>query len=256
MSARIIAVVNQKGGVGKTTTAVNLASHLAFLGKKTLLIDFDPQGNATTAVGLNHAEIKFTIYDFLMQLSGFEDTAYPSAFDNLHIMPANQNLAGAEIELVEAVSRETRLKGLLNDSIKHFYDYIIIDCPPSLGLLTLNALISADRAVIPLQCEYFALEGIAGLVKTLTEVRQYYNPELEIAGIVLTMFDKRTALNKQVLENARGFFKDLVFNTVIPRNVRLSEAPSHGLPILLYNPHSLGAIAYKNLAEEVINRVN
>jgi len=256
MKARIIAVVNQKGGVGKTTTAVNLASHMAFLNKKTLLIDFDPQGNATTAVGLDISKVTATVYDFLMQLVPFEEAAYPSAFENLHIMPSNQDLAGAEVELVAVDSRETCLQKQLSPEIKNFYDYIVIDCPPSLGLLTLNALVCAERSLIPLQCEYFALEGVAGLMKTLTQVKNHYNPLLEIAGIVMTMFDKRTALNKQVLENARGFFKDLVFDTVIPRNIRLSEAPSHGLPILLYNPYSLGAIAYKNLAEEVISRVN
>jgi len=252
--AKVLAVVNQKGGVGKTTTAVNLASYLAESGKKTLLVDFDPQANATSGVGLKPDLIKYSVYHLLVDPNCLEKVLHPSVYDNLHVIPASKELAGAQIELVSQVSRETRLKERL-DPLRGYYDYIIIDCPPSLGLLTVNCLVAADKAIIPVQCEYYALEGIAGLIQTLTQIKHHFNSELEIGGIVLTMYDRRTTLNRQVVDNTRRFFKDLVFDTIVPRNVRLSEAPSHGIPISLYNPHSTGALAYKNLAQEVIMRV-
>jgi chromosome partitioning protein len=254
MPAAAICVVNQKGGVGKTTTAINIASYLSEHGKKTLLIDLDPQANATSGIGLSQDKISGSIYHLLLDSGKIKDVLYPTAFENLHIIPSSRDLSGAEVELVSHVSRETILRKLLKP-IREHYDYIIMDCPPSLGLLTLNGLVAADRAIIPLQCEYFALEGIAGLVNTVKMVKESFNSDLEIAGIVLTMFDKRTALNHQVVENARRFFKGLVFETIVPRNVRLTEAPSHGLPIALYHPASKGAEAYYNLAKEVMSRV-
>lgn len=254
IKATVFAIVNQKGGVGKTTTAVNLASSLAETGKKVLLIDFDPQSNATSGIGLKPECIEFCIYHLLMDESYLDKVLHPSIFETLHVIPSNRDLAGAEVELVKMEGREGLLRKRL-ESLKEYYDYIIIDCAPSLGLLTINALVAADRAIIPVQCEYFALEGIAGLVQTLTQVKDHLNPKLEIGGIVLTMFDKRTSLNKQVVDNTRRFFKNLVFNTIVPRNIRLTEAPSHGIPISLYDSSSTGAIAYKSLAEEVMLRV-
>ncbi|MCP4051286.1 MAG: ParA family protein [bacterium] len=256
MRAAVISVTNQKGGVGKTTTAINLASYLSENGSKTLIVDMDPQANATSGVGINKDRVRETVYDLLLgNLSGdLEKVLYPTPFENLHIVPSSKELAGAEIELVSIVSRETLLKNSLT-KLRKYYEYIIIDCPPSLGLLTVNSLVASDKVIIPVQCEYFALEGIAGLINTLTLVKDSCNPDLEICGIVLTMFDKRTALNKQVVENARLYFNDLIFETVVPRNIRLTEAPSHGLPIALYSPDSRGAMAYKNLAKEVSERV-
>jgi len=253
-NAHIIAIVNQKGGVGKTTTAVNLSAYLSEAGQKTLLVDFDPQANATSGVGIKSECVKSSVYHVLVDENNIEASLLPTPFDNLHILPANRELAGAEVELVGEVSRETRLKERL-DLLRPHYDIIVIDCPPSLGLLTVNALVAADKAIIPVQCEYFALEGIAGLVQTLTQIKDHFNPNLEIAGIVLTMYDKRTSLNRQVVDNTRRFFKNLVFETIIPRNIRLTEAPSHGIPISLYDKHSKGAIAYQNLAKEVMSRV-
>jgi len=252
--AKVIVVVNQKGGVGKTTTAINLASFLSELPKKVLLVDMDAQSNATSGIGLKIDEIEHNVYDLLLDGSSLPQTLYPTPFDNLHIIPSTKDLSGAEIELVAFSDRESRLKNHLEPAKKH-YDYIIIDCPPSLGLLTLNALVASDCTLIPVQCEYFALEGIARLLETLTSVKESINPKLEIGGIVLTMFDKRIALNRQVVENVRTYFKDLIFDTIIPRNVRLTEAPSHGLPIALYSPQSTGAQAYHNLALEVVKRV-
>ncbi len=254
MKAVILSIVNQKGGVGKTTTSINLASYLSDHNKKVLLIDLDPQANATSGIGLRPEKIDKNIYDFLIEGVSISEVLYPTPFENLHVIPSSKDLAGAEVEMVGMVSRETLLRKQLVEA-SSFYDYIVIDCPPSLGLLTLNALVASDRAIIPVQCEYFALEGIAGLVNTLTLVKESLNPELEISGIVLTMYDKRTTLNKQVVENARRFFKGLVFDTIIPRNVRLTEAPSHGIPITLYSPDSAGALAYLNLAKEVMIRV-
>ena len=252
--ATVIAIVNQKGGVGKTTTAVNLSSALAESGKKVLLVDFDPQSNATSGIGLKPECIQFSVYDLLRDETQLEQVLYPSIFENLHVIPATRELAGAEVELVNEVSRETRLRDRLR-AVSSFYDFVIIDCAPSLGLLTLNALVAAHKAIIPVQCEYFALEGIASLVQTLTQVKDHLNPELEIAGIVLTMFDRRTSLNRQVVDNTRRFFRELVFETIVPRNIRLTEAPSHGIPISLYDASSTGALAYKSLAEEVVLRV-
>lgn len=254
MKATVIAIANQKGGVGKTTTAINLASTLSERHYKTLLIDLDAQANATSGVGLKQEKIKENIYNLLVDPDAIKAVLYPTPFENLHIIPSTRDLAGAEIEMVNMVSRETILKDRLL-SLKEFYDFIIIDCPPSLGLLTLNALVASDKTIIPLQCEYFALEGIASLINTMTLVKESFNPDLEIAGIVLTMYDKRTALNRQVVSNAKIYFKDLIFDTIIPRNIRLTEAPSHGLPILLYSPESSGAMAYDRLAEEVCSRV-
>ncbi len=252
-NATIYAVVNQKGGVGKTTTAVNLSSYIAESGKKVLLIDMDSQANATTGAGLQSDRIKKNSYHLLIEPNSIQDVIYPTPFENLHIIPATTDLAGAEVELVSLKEREHRLKQNIA-AISNYYDYIIIDCPPSLGLLTINSLVAANKILIPVQCEYFALEGLAGLVQTIRRIQSHLNPSLTIGGIVLTMFDGRTGLNRQVLANTKLHFKELVFDTIVPRNVRLSEAPSHGLPIALYSAHSKGAYAYRNLAEEVIAR--
>ena len=253
-SAHIMSVVNQKGGVGKTTTAVNLASYLADLSKKTLLVDLDPQANATSGIGIDISRLNYSLYDVLINQVNVSEVICPTVFEGLHVLPASKDLAGAEVELVNLVSRETFLQNSLEPLVS-YYDYIIIDCPPSLGLLTINALVASTKTIIPVQCEYYALEGIAGLVNTLNQIKEHYNPDLEIAGIVLTMFDVRTSLNKQVVDNTRRFFQSLVFDTVVPRNIRLSEAPSHGIPIVLYNASSSGALAYLELAKEVITRV-
>ncbi len=253
MSCKIFSIVNQKGGVGKTTTTINLAAFLSEMGRKVLLVDFDPQANATSGIGLNPDEIHTSIYHLLVGSADLDQVLCPTSFERLHVLPSNRDLAGAEVELVAIDSRESQMRAIL-EPLKGYYDYIIIDCPPSLGLLTLNALVASDKALIPVQCEYFALEGIAGLVSTLTMIKNYHNPELEISGIILTMYDQRTTLNRQVVDNTRRFFKDLVFETVIPRNIRLSEAPSHGLPIALYSPDSVGAEAYYQLAMEVMQR--
>lgn len=252
MTTKVFAVVNQKGGVGKTTTTINLASGLSDCGKKVLLVDLDPQGNASSGVGVKIERLSHTIYHLIAEEASLEDCLYPTPFENLHLLPSNKDLAGAEVEMVDVVSRETLVKKVL-DPLKEYYDFILIDCPPSLGLLTLNALVAADRAIIPVQCEYFALEGIAGLVNTLKLVQESFNPDLQIAGIVMTMYDQRTTLNRQVVHNTKTFFKDMVFDTIIPRNVRLSEAPSHGLPISLYAADSKGAEAYVNLVKEVMS---
>jgi chromosome partitioning protein len=249
--SRVLAVVNQKGGVGKTTTAVNLAASIAASERKTLLIDFDPQANATSAFGLVPAERQ--VYDALSGQCVMKDLATATDLRDLQIIPAGRDLYGAEVELVSKLNRERQLERALAD-LRDDYEYVLIDCPPSLGLLTLNALCAADAVVIPLQCEYYALEGLAGLMETIDLVRNQINPGLGLAGIVLTMVDQRNNLSRQVGDEVRRHFGALVFETVIPRNVRLSEAPSHGKPILLYDAHSKGATSYLQLARELIAR--
>lgn len=255
--SRLIAVANQKGGVGKTTTTINLAASLAVLGQRVLVVDVDPQGNLTSGLGQKgKAAEGGTIYDALTRHAAAADVRpfiLPTGIDRLSLVPADQHLTGAEIELVPLPHREERLRTLLA-SVRDMYDDILIDCPPSLGLLTLNGLVAADAVLIPLHCEYFALEGLADLVGTMRRVRAALNPSLDIEGVLLTMLDERTNLGQQVARDVRGFFKQKVFRTVIPRNVRLGEAPSHGMPILLYDPKSRGAEAYLALAREVLER--
>jgi chromosome partitioning protein len=255
--SRIIAVANQKGGVGKTTTAINLASALALAGQRVLVVDIDPQGNLTSGVGQKDKIAQGgTIYNALTILEPIADPLsylLPTCVDRMMLIPADRNLTGAEIELVTLPQREARLRHLMSPLRTHF-DYLFIDCPPSLGLLTLNALVAADAVLIPLHCEYFALEGLADLVGTMRRVRQAFNPLLELEGVLLTMFDDRTNLGTQVAADVRAFFKEKVFRTVIPRNVRLGEAPSHGMPAILYDAKSRGAVAYVALAREVLER--
>ncbi|EAG7817922.1 ParA family protein [Listeria monocytogenes] len=249
--SKVIALANQKGGVGKTTSSVNLSSSLAFLGKKVLLVDIDPQGNASSGIGVNKGEIEHCIYDVLVDDVAIQDVLQKTDLDNLNVIPATIQLAGAEVELVPAISREIRLKKAI-DSIRDDYDYVIIDCPPSLGLLTLNALTAADSVLIPVQCEYYALEGLSQLLNTIRIVQKHLNEDLQIEGVLLTMLDARTNLGIQVIEEVKKYFQNKVFNTIIPRNVRLSEAPSHGKPILLYDAKSKGAEVYLELAKEVV----
>ncbi|NLN07819.1 MAG: ParA family protein [Firmicutes bacterium] len=249
--ARVIAVANQKGGVGKTTKAVNLSACLADVGKEVLLLDIDPQGNATSGIGLEKKEIKLCIYDALINEIPLKKIIVPSRIKNLDVVPATIQLAGAEIELVTTMSREVRLRNVLAE-VREQYEYIIIDCPPSLGLLTINALTAADTVLVPIQCEYYALEGLSQLTSTVKLVQKYLNSKLRYEGVLLTMFDARTNLSVQVEEEVRKVFKSQVFSVVIPRNVRLSEAPSHGLPIILYDERSRGAETYTQLAKEVI----
>ncbi len=248
--AVILAVVNQKGGVGKTTTAVNLAACLADLGKEVLLVDMDPQGNATSGLGVVKATLQACIYDVLINEESLRDVIVPTDYPKLRLVPARLDLAGADIELMSTLSRETRLKQAL-ESVKSEYDFIIIDCPPSLGLLTINVLTAAQYAILPIQCEYYALEGISQLLKTIELVKQHLNPGLQIAKVLLTMFDYRTNLSQQVVKEVQNFFKETVSTTIVPRNVRLSEAPSHGRPIISYDPKSKGAEAYRKFALEV-----
>jgi chromosome partitioning protein len=248
---RIIAVTNQKGGVGKTTTSVNLGACLAYIGQKVLLVDIDPQGNATSGVGVEKGDVHQCIYDVLVDDVDVRETIKQSKVENLSIVPATISLAGAEIELVPTISREVRLKKAL-EKVKDDFDYIIIDCPPSLGLLTINALTASDAVVIPVQCEYYALEGLSQLLSTVRLVQKHLNHDLMIDGVLLTMLDARTNLGIQVIEEVKKYFQDKVYRTIIPRNVRLSEAPSHGEPIIIYDPKSRGAEVYLELAKEVV----
>jgi len=249
--AKVIAIANQKGGVGKTTTAVNLSACLAYKGKKVMIIDVDPQGNTTSGLGIDKQNIRKSIYEVIINDEHIEDALMPTMVENLFICPSNIQLVGAEVELVSVISRETRLKVALQD-VRDKYDFILIDCPPSLGLLTLNALTAADTILVPIQCEYYALEGLSQLMNTVKLVQRHLNPSLEVEGVVLTMFDARTNLSIQVVEDVKKYFRNKVYRTIIPRNVRLSEAPSFGLPIILYDPRSKGAECYLDLAQEVI----
>jgi len=249
--ARVIAVANQKGGVGKTTTSINLAACLGVLGEKVLLIDIDPQGNSTSGVGIDKMMIKKTIYNVLVNEEPIEENIIETEYENLYILPSNIQLAGAEVELVPAISREHKLKNAI-EGIRDKYDFIIIDCPPSLGLLTLNALTAADTVLVPIQCEYYALEGLGQLLSTISLVQKYLNKSIEVEGVLLTMFDARTNLSMQVVEEVKKHFKSKVYKTIIPRNVRLSEAPSHGKPIISYDSKSKGSEVYMELAKEVL----
>lgn len=260
---KIIAVVNQKGGVGKTTTSINLSASLGVLKKKVLLVDLDPQGNATTGVGIDKGDIESSVYEVLVMKSSIEDAIIKTKSKNLSLLPAYLNLAGVEMELIELerkfkdegknFNRVVRLKEELY-KVKDNYDYIIIDCPPSLGILTTNALAAADSVLIPVQCEYFALEGIMQLINTVMLAQKKVNPKLDIEGVLLTMLTSNTNLGLEVVESIKGFFKERVYNTIIPRLIRLAEAPSHGKPIIEYEPRSRGTLAYLNLAKEVIER--
>lgn len=248
---RAIAIANQKGGVGKTTTAINLAACLAEKGSSVLVIDIDPQGNTTSGLGINKKKLKQTVYDMLLDECSLEDCKTKSVVKNLYVLPSDVELAGAEIELIGVEDREFILKKKI-DTIRDEYDFIIIDCPPSLNMLTVNAMTTADTVLVPIQCEYYALEGLSQLMHTIDLVQKRLNPELEIEGVVFTMYDARTNLSLQVVENVKKNLKHNIYKTIIPRNVRLAEAPSHGLPINLYDSKSAGADGYRQLADEVI----
>ena len=249
---KIVAIANQKGGVGKTTTTINLSTILAKKGKKVLMVDTDPQGNATSGLGIDKS-VHFSVYDVIINDVEIENTLQTTMVKNLDVCPSNINLAGAEVELVSMMSREQRLKEKLI-CVKDKYDYIIIDCPPSLGLITLNAFTASDSVLIPVQCEYYALEGLGQLINTINLVKKHLNPELEIEGALLTMFDIRTNLSNQVVKEVSKYFENKVYKTVIPRNVRLSEAPSYGMPISIYDPKSKGARSYEKFAKEFLKK--
>jgi len=250
--ARIVAIANQKGGVGKTTTAVNLAAGVALLGKRVLLVDMDPQGNATSGLGIDPRSLKTTVYNCLVNYVKFQDAVQVTEVNGLSLLPANADLSGAEIELVNVEEREKLLRHFLRD-VEQLFDVIFLDCPPTLGILTVNALVAARSILVPVQCEYYAMEGLSRLVGNIDRVRQSFNPDLELEGIVLTMFDARNTLARQVVEQVREHFKDVVYSTVIPRNVTLAEAPSYGRPAMLYNVASAGAQAYLSLAKEFVS---
>ena len=249
--AKIISVVNQKGGVGKTTTTVNLSACLEKQGKKVLLIDMDPQGNATSGLGIDTEELESTVYQVIIGEQSMEESIVKTEFGELYLSPSDIQLAGAEIELVSMKKREYMLKNALS-GIKNQYDYILIDCPPSLNLMTINALVASDSVLIPVQCEYYALEGLSRLMQTVKSIKKQLNAELDIEGILLTMYDSRTNLSMMVADEVKKFFPSKVYHTVIPRNVRLSEAPSYGQPIIAYDPYSRGSESYTELAKEVI----
>lgn len=250
--SRVVALANQKGGVGKTTTAVNLGAYLA-LGLRVLLIDLDPQANATSSLGIDPSGVELSSYDALIGDAALAETIIPTGREDLYLVPANRALAGAQVELVDMPEREHRLQRALAD-VRDQYAVVLIDCPPSLGILTLNALVAADRLLAPVQCEYLALEGVAQLMETLDLVRATLNPSLELLGMLMTMYDQRTRLSAQVVDEVRRHFPDRTFETVIPRSVRLSEAPSYGKPVLEYEPTSRGAMAYADLAQEMIRK--
>ncbi len=251
--ARVLAVANQKGGVGKTTTAINLGTALAAVNKRVLVVDLDPQGNASTGLGIDHADRDISAYDVLMGEATLGEGLVATAVPGLHVLPAVVDLSGAEVELANAERREYRLRNALAGGLAG-YDYVIIDCPPALGLLTVNALVAADSILVPLQCEFFALEGLSQLLRTVERVRRHLNPTLEMLGVVLTMYDKRNNLSHQVAADVRGHMGGIVYDTVIPRNIRVSEAPSHGKPVLLYDVNCAGSRAYIHLASEVLRR--
>lgn len=250
---RIIAIANQKGGVGKTTTAINLSASLASLGKKVLAIDMDPQGNMSSGLGVDKNEVEKTVYDLIIGNIGIEECIYEEVIENLDVLPSNIDLSAAEIELIGVDNKEYILRDEVN-KVKEKYDFIIIDCPPALNMLTINAMTTSDSVLVPIQCEYYALEGLSQLIHTIELVQERLNPELEIEGVVFTMYDARTNLSLQVVENVKDNLNQNIYKTIIPRNVRLAEAPSYGMPINLYDPKSKGTESYLLLAEEVINK--